>query len=219
MFVLAVIYCTEHKTEAAYMNMITEKEFCCEAKDSTFVFGDTHRLIIAAFAGLLCAVAAVLIPIFPSALYNAISASAVSFAEGLHFDRTFFRAAAVLSELCSGELYLSLLLLFSPALIFGKRLLLAFVPIHTFFRAVCAISVFNAGVGTYSALTVLASSSASVFFFVSAAHIALRFADSIRDDADNASFSAILNFSLKILSALGGFIVTEILILLPSAFI
>lgn len=226
MFVFAFIYCTEHKTEAAYMNTITEKEFYCDtapitdgAKGTSVALGDTWRLIIAASVGILCAVAAVLIPLFPSALSNAINASAVSFAENLQFGRTFSGAVTVLSELCSKELYLALFLLLSHAVIFGKRLIIAAVPIHTFFRTVCAVSVFNTNVGTYSAVTVLASSAASVLFFVLSAKIALRFADSIREDTDNASFSAIFNFSLKILSALGGFIVTEVLILLPSAFI
>ncbi len=208
------------------MNMITEKELYCGTAQtddvtevSSVTLSDTWRIIIAALSGLLCAVSAVFIPLFPSTISEAINASAVSFAESLHFDRAFSGAVLLLSELCSGELYLTLFLLFSPAVIFGKRLIYAAVSMHTFFRAVCAASVFNASVGTYSAVTVLVSSSASVLFFVLSARLSLRFTDNIRKNTDNVSFSVTFNFLLKILSALGCFIVAEFLILLPSAFI
>ena len=207
------------------MNGTAEKDiFKAEAsvsdkRDSRFSIGYGTMIFILVTTAVIFAALSVYVPILPKSLYNTLILSAKSYTSGFTFDGTPAGFAEAVSSLSSDELCWTLFLAVCSIIIFRKQLIYALVPIRTYFITLGLGLVLSADVGTYSAVAVSVSTVASLSSFVYTAHAALRFGDLIHTNDACGIFSATVKFILKILSALGCYVITEILILLPSAFI
>lgn len=177
------------------------------------------RIFIFAALSAVCAALSVYLPIIPDGLYNTLIASARSYASDFTFDRTLFGLAESVSSLSSDELFLTLFFAVCPVIIFRRQLIYASVLLRTYFLAFALGLVLAADVGTYPAVAVTLSCAASLSMLIYISYSALCFGDLIHSPDGCKVTSAAAKFTLKILSALGCYIITEILILLPSAFI
>lgn len=206
--------------EAANRDIFHSDTSASETEKTHFPLGYGVRIFILAAIGALCAVLFIYLPILPAGISAGLTESAKAYAAGFNFDRTAHGFARTVSILSSDELWCSLFLLVSPAIVFGKRLIWVSVPIRAFFTSLGAASVLTAAdAGTYASAAVISASLASVIAFSYAADASLRFCDLIGISAENGFFVSASAFILKILSALGFYVTALILILLPSAFI
>lgn len=213
------------QAEDTYMNGTAEKDIfksgspIGDEKDSHFTIGYGTVIFIIVTLAVIFSAISVYAHLLPKALYGSLVSSARSYVGSFNFDGTPSDLFKSVSSLSADELIWTLILFASPVIIFRKQLIYAFIFVRTYFLVLGLGLVLSADVGTYGAAAVSVSSAASLSVFVYAAYSALRFGDLIHTNSASGIFSATVKFTLKILSALGCYVITEILILLPSAFI
>ncbi len=156
---------------------------------------------------------------FPLLITPVLSENARSYASLFRFDGTLGGLSERLITLSADELVSTAFIALVPLTVIYRRLTYASVFLRAFFLSLGLGFMYTSGAGVYSSVAATLSATASLMAYAYSALAALRFGDILHEGKRDGRTAEILQFLLKILSALGFYITSEVLILLPSAFV